>query len=47
MKKKKEKQLNRLLWHYDAIINGGASLWDCIKVEWQILLHGKYNIFDQ
>jgi len=25
--------INKLQWHYDAIINGGASLLDCLKIE--------------
>ena len=29
--------LKRLSWHYDAMVNGGANLFDCIIVELQIL----------
>ena len=25
--------INKLQWHYDAIVNGGATVLDCIKIE--------------
>ena len=37
------KFINRLNWHYDAITTGGATIFDCIKVEYQIITTGKYN----
>ena len=36
------KFINRLSWHYDAITNGGATILDCIKVEYQILTTKNY-----
>ena len=38
------KFINRLTWHYDAITNGGATILDCIKVEYYIITTGKYYI---
>jgi len=29
--------ISRLSWHYDAIVNGGATIIDCIRVELQII----------
>jgi hypothetical protein len=31
-----KKFIQRIQWHYDAIVNGGASVLDCIKVELKI-----------
>ena len=35
---------DRLYWHYDAIVNGGATILDCIKIEYSILTKGYYNL---
>lgn len=36
--------INRINWHHDAIVNGGSTILDCIKVEINSLF--KREIFD-
>ena len=35
--------ISRLDWHYDAIVNGGCPLSECIRVEYIILTSNEWG----